>query len=401
MRSRIPLTPRDLYLGCFADVRGWGGALASATAVAVAGERRGLRTLLLGTATRGRPSAAAITPDAMRFNVCTRREPLLWRVQSYRTGGQLAAWLRRMPRPRTGFVGLSPYWVIAARRAWPDLPVFYRLPCVLHNCLPFTWPQRRPPTVWARLNFAGVTRAEHLACMAADQIFVPTELAREELGAFHPVACGRIRVCREGHERHELPSKTRLAQRCVLNLDDEAVVFLLVGRCDLNKAFDAAIRELPAVDPRGRLVIAGDGPERGRLVALAQELGVAGRVHFVGPQADMEPWYAAADCILSTSHYDTFPNALQEALCRGRPVLVPEHRPPHVYAGFAQVVADEGGGLLYDRCRAGALATAMNALARDRATRQRLSRQAWLASGQWQRRGSLVDRVLAWQRPDV
>ncbi len=397
MRSGIPLTPRDLYLGCFSDVRGWGGALASATAVAAAGERRGVSTLLLGASARATASPAVL-PDASRFNVRVAREPFLWRVQSWRASGRLAGWLRRLPQPRTGFLGLSPYWVIAARQAWPGLPVFYRLPCVLHNCLPFTWPQRRPPTVWARLNFAGVTRAEHMACAAADAIFAPTELARDEVLAFHPGAHGRVHICPEGHQRRDISSQVRLAQRCVLNVSDEDVVFLVVGRCDLNKAFDWAIRELPAVDPRGRLVIVGDGPEQARLGAFAHELGVGDRVHFVGPQADVEPWYAAADCVISTSHYDTFPNALQEALCRGRPVIVPEHRPPSVYAGFAEVVSKQGGGVLYDRSRAGALAACMNSLVCDRPTLRRLSRQARLASGQWFRRGSIVDRILTWRR---
>jgi glycosyltransferase involved in cell wall biosynthesis len=399
MRSGIPLTPRDLYLGCFADVRGWGGALASAAAVAAAGERRGVSTLLLGASTRA-AAAPAILPNTPRFNVRVAPEPLLWRVQSWRASRQLAAWLRRLPSPRAGFVGLSPYWVIAARRAWPGLPVFYRLPCVLHNCLPFTWPQRHPPTLWARLNFAGITRAEHMACAAADVIFAPTELARQEVLTFHPAARGRVHICPEGHQRRDISAQVRLAQRCVLNVSEDAVVFLLVGRCDLNKAFDWAIRELPAVDPRGRLVIVGDGPERARLGALAQELGVADRVHFVGPHQDMEPWYAAADCVVSTSFYDTFPNALQEALCRGRPVVVPDHQPPHVYAGFAGVVSHEGGGLLYDRTRAGALAACLNSLARDRSVLRRLSRQARLASGQWFRRGSIVDRILTWRRAD-
>jgi len=397
MRASIQLSPRDLYLGCFSDVRGWGGALASARGVTAAGRRRGVSTLLLGATARGEDPLAT-APDAPRFNVRLTREPFLWRVQSWRASRQLALWLRQLPPPRAAFLGLSPYWVIAAKQAWPGLPVFYRLPCVLHNCLPFTWPRRRPPTVWNRVNLAGIARAEHLAFALADLTFAPTELARQEVLAFHPPVRGRVHICPEGYEPRDISPEMRLGQRRTIGVSEDAVVFLAVGKCDLNKAFDWAIRELPAVDERARLVIVGDGPERPRLAQLAQDLGVAARVHFAGPQADLEPWYAAADCVVSTSHYDTFPNALQEAMCRGRPVIVPEHRPPEVYAGFAEVVSNEGGGLLYNRSRTGTLAGGMNYLVREAGARERLARQARLATEQWFRRGSIIDRIFTWLR---
>jgi glycosyltransferase involved in cell wall biosynthesis len=397
MRARIQISPRDLYLGCFSDIRGWGGALTSATAVVAASRRRGVSTLLLGATARAE-DPWAVRADAAGFNVRLAREPLLWRVQSWRASRQLALRLRGLPPPRTAFLGLSPYWVIAAKQAWPNVPAFYRLPCILYNCLPFTWPRRRPPTVWTRLNFTGIGRAEHLAFAHADLTFAPTELARQEVLAFHPAARGRVHICPEGYEPRAVSAELRLERRRALKIDDDAVLFLLVGRCDLNKAFDWAVRELPLTGQHARLVIVGDGPQRGSLVHLASDLGVAHRVHVVGSQTDMEPWYAAADCVLSTSFYDTFPNALQEAMRRGRPVLVPEHAPPEVYAGFAEVVSREGGGLLYDRTRAGTLAACMNAVVRDASTDRTLSRQARQATEQWFRRGSIVDRIFTWLR---
>ena len=61
----------------------------------------------------------------------------------------------------------------------------------------------------------------------------------------------------------------------------------------------------------------------------------------LGRQHSIEQWHAAADCAISTSFYDTFPTTIKEALCHARPVLVPRHAPPQVYAGMAEVVASK------------------------------------------------------------
>ncbi len=374
MRSPGTMTPRDLYVGCFTDVDGWGGALAFARRVIAASEPR-RSTLLLGTTTA--PDAPAAVPDdAREFNVPVPVEPLLWRVRHWRVGAQLLRQLRRLPAPRVAFLALSPHWVIAAKRAWPDVPVIYKLPCLLHNCLPFTWLLHRPPTFWRRVDFAGITHAEHLAFALANLVLTPTESTRDEVLTFHPSARARVAVLPYGPGPQPVDPARRAAQRRTLGLNDNVLAFLAAGVCDLNKAFDLAIRALPSVHGRGHLVIAGDGPERMRLARLADALGVAGRVHLVGAQRDMAPWYAAADCVLSTSHYDTFPNVLQEGLSCGRPALVPRHAPPEVYAGFAEIVAAEGGGVLFDRSRPGALAAAMNRLIDDSSARLAWGREA-------------------------
>jgi len=77
-------------------------------------------------------------------------------------------------------------------------------------------------------------------------------------------------------------------------------VILVLCRLVRRKGVDTLLRALPAVCvrvPNARLVIVGDGPERGRLEAMARSEGVAERVRFIGraPQADLVRWYSAAD----------------------------------------------------------------------------------------------------------
>jgi glycosyltransferase involved in cell wall biosynthesis len=399
MRTRSPSALRDLHIGCFSDVYGWGGALSFAAGVVNASRERGLSTLLLGATTRGDEPRVGLRDDS-RLNMRLRRRPLVWRVQSWQVGGQLLRQLRGLTPPRAGFIALSPYWAVAAKRAWQHVPVVYKLPCLLHNCLPFTWPGHRPPTLWKCLDFAGITRQEHLAFALADLIVTPTEAARREVLDFHPGARGRVAVCKYGPGPREVAPELRARQRQTLGLGPDAVVFLTAGVCDLNKAFDWAIRELAGTDQRAHLVIVGDGPERPHLLRLAADSAVAARVHLAGVQRDMEPWYAAADSVISTSFYDTYPNTLQEALCRGRPVITPEHWPPEVYAGFAEVIAAGGGGVLYDRMQAGALAECMNRLVHAADLREELGRQARGISEQWLRHAAILDHVPAGGGPE-
>jgi glycosyltransferase involved in cell wall biosynthesis len=75
--------------------------------------------------------------------------------------------------------------------------------------------------------------------------------------------------------------------------------------------------------PGARLTIAGGGPDREMLVALAHELDVAPHVTFPGR---LEPdliakLYLEADLFLNTSLHDNMPNSILEALASGVPVV--------------------------------------------------------------------------------
>ncbi|MFH1746369.1 MAG: glycosyltransferase family 4 protein [Planctomycetota bacterium] len=350
----------DVYIACLHDVHGWGGSISAADGLAHACSQRGLGTLTLGVS-----SARDLPPTVgqpTRCNVHIQPAAGTWRVRHWRLAGLLARQLRRMPPPRVAFLSNSAFWTIAARRAWRHVPVIYRFPCLLSHCLPFTWPGARPPSFWTRVNFAATHRAEHLAFNLADRILVATAENYAEVLDFHPAAEQRLHQTRFGCRRFEVSDNQRVAAQTTLGLDQHAFLVAAIGVCDLNKAFERAITQWPAVHARGHLVIVGDGPRHRHLTQLAQRMNVVDRVHLVGSQRDIGPWYAAADCVVSTSSYDAFPNTIREAMAHGRPVIVPRNDPPRVYAGIAGLINREGGGLLYDLFEPNALATNINQL---------------------------------------
>lgn len=127
--------------------------------------------------------------------------------------------------------------------------------------------------------------------------------------------------------------------------DDERLLFF-VGRLVHEKGVDVLLRALPFVlasHPSTLLVVAGKGPERDRLGALANDLGVAARVRFAGHISDEErnTLYQAAEAAVFPSRYEPFGIVALEAMAFGAPVVAARA------GGLAEVVEHGRTGLLF------------------------------------------------------
>ncbi|MFB8248852.1 glycosyltransferase family 4 protein [Streptomyces sp. NPDC055952] len=85
------------------------------------------------------------------------------------------------------------------------------------------------------------------------------------------------------------------------------------GQDVLLTAWESVLRRVPGA----RLVLVGDGPDHGRLRALAPP-----SVRFAGDVADVVPWYQAADVVVLPSRWEGMALAPLEAMACGRPVVV-------------------------------------------------------------------------------
>ena len=93
----------------------------------------------------------------------------------------------------------------------------------------------------------------------------------------------------------------------------------LVGQKDFStliRAFAQVVKSRPA-----RLVILGEGRERGALAALARELGVAEGVDLPGFVANPFAWMARARVFAVSSIYEGLSMVLVEAMACGTPVV--------------------------------------------------------------------------------
>jgi glycosyltransferase involved in cell wall biosynthesis len=133
---------------------------------------------------------------------------------------------------------------------------------------------------------------------------------------------------------------------------------LAMGRLHPNKGFDIAIRAL-ALIPRAHLAIAGEGPERAALEALAREAGVAERVAFLGWRSDIGALLAACDVFVCSSRHEPLGNIVLEAWSASRPVVAAAAQGP------SELIADGETGLLVPVDAPEALAAAIRGLLDD------------------------------------
>lgn len=120
------------------------------------------------------------------------------------------------------------------------------------------------------------------------------------------------------------PALTPPSPRDDQPLQRDATVLLSVGRLAPEKGIDRLIRAFRAylrINPKARLVILGDGPERKKLESLVEDLGLRKAVNLAGFVRDVVPWYRRAGLFVLPSHYEGQPNALMEAIAHGCPVL--------------------------------------------------------------------------------
>jgi glycosyltransferase involved in cell wall biosynthesis len=108
-------------------------------------------------------------------------------------------------------------------------------------------------------------------------------------------------------------------------------VVLTGGRLQSYKQIDRIVEAMALTRPGLRLVVTGDGPERGALEALADERGLRERVRFIGRvETDLlYRWYASADVFCSMSSNEAMPVTILELLAAGARVVasdIPAHR---------------------------------------------------------------------------
>lgn len=166
----------------------------------------------------------------------------------------------------------------------------------------------------AQRTFAAAT--ERGLSRASDVIVAVSqfELAYFRSLGLRPKRFATIPIGLDPKRPHDRPISRRM-----LGLDLTAPVIGFIGRLQGQKEPELAVRVLALLRTPAILVFVGAGDET-RVRQTAAELGVLGRVHFMG-RVPAEPLYRAFDVVLSTSRYESFGMSNVEALMAGVPVV--------------------------------------------------------------------------------
>lgn len=177
----------------------------------------------------------------------------------------------------------------------------------------------------------------------------------------HGIHSSRVRVVGNGID---LSGFSRRAPRT-----QEPVSFLFVGRLIDDKNVAVLLEALAGV-PHCTLSIVGDGPERERLVAQADQLGINDRVTFLGIRQDITALLIDADALVLPSRREGFGLVLLEALASGVPVIASD------LPAIASIVRSDIDGLLVTPSDSTALKDALAHFATDPILRARLHEEA-------------------------
>ncbi len=202
-----------------------------------------------------------------------------------------------------------------------------------------------------------------------------TRFGAEHLRALAP-APARVRLLYHGLDLTRFAAAPRAAATRDGSDPADPVRLLSVGRAVEKKGYDVLLQALAAL-PEGlhwRLTHIGGGPLRAALERQAAALGLAGRITWMGSQAQVEilAQYRTADLFILASRIardgdrDGLPNVLMEAQSQGLACLATQ------VAAIPELIEDATSGVLVPPDDPAALATALARLITAPAERRRL-----------------------------
>jgi UDP-glucose:(heptosyl)LPS alpha-1,3-glucosyltransferase len=255
-----------------------------------------------------------------------------------------------------------------------------------HNLLKYAHPVARgiaafgkwlDPAAW---SFARLERKQYLG-PNRPLVVVNSRMVQRHFEEFYGVPPESVRIVRSAIDPLRFAADDRLKrrhdERRRWGISPDDTVGLFVAMNYRLKGLAPLLQALSLVtQPTARLAVVGH-PNFGRYERLAQRLGIAGRVTFLGHRADPRDCYFAADYLVHPTFYDPCSLVALEALACGLPVITTR------FNGASELLKPPSDGLVIDDPHdAVALAAAMTRMS-DRGYLRDASTAARLTSARW------------------
>lgn len=200
----------------------------------------------------------------------------------------------------------------------------------------------------------GVRQADALTARLCAGVVCISEAVAEFVHREMRVPRGRLHVIHYGMQADDRGGAADL--RALIGAAPVDRVVGIVGRLVEQKGHVYLLRAMRRVMdevPDTRLVVVGEGALRGSLEALAAELGIAGRVHFLGYRTDVPHLTRQFDVAVIPSLFEGFGMVCLEAMAAARPVVASR------VSAIPEIIEDGETGLLVPPRDPGALAGAV------------------------------------------
>jgi glycosyltransferase involved in cell wall biosynthesis len=243
-----------------------------------------------------------------------------------------------------------------------NLPVV----CTIHGSDINLYPHRSVASLWAtRWALNRVSRV----------IAVSDHL---KANIFRLVGQRQVEVVRNGADAEVFVPVPKHLARTKLGLPLNQKIVLFVGRLTEVKQIPILLEAMRLLlQPEVHLYLVGDGELKSKLIAMAEQLGIAAQCSFVGaqPHPKIPLWFSAADCLVLCSRMEGLPTVLPEAMMSQVPIVATE------VGGIPELIKHRDTGLLVPSGDAVALGQAIDLLLTDKGLSASMAMRAAATAG--------------------
>lgn len=231
------------------------------------------------------------------------------------------------------------------------------------------WLQQRARTLgWAGKLGSALNPYHHYVKAAEKALFTSPRLkavicnsrmVRDEIKHYFGTADEKLHVIYSGVDTkayHPDLKKHRSAIRAQYGIPPEATLFLFVGSGFVRKGVPVLLEAMSGLPGNACLLVVGRDKKMSRFRGRANALGLSRRVFFAGAQADVKPYYGAADALVLPTLYDPFPNVALEAMAAGLPLVT------STKCGAAELIENGKNGFVCDALDRAEVQAAMKSL---------------------------------------